>query len=70
MEQIVKVDWKELAQAADHWFPLFDSSFAHDNVPLLIVKARMGRTEVRRRAPLPELSLSKILYERNHTKNY
>ena len=34
MEQTVKVDWKELAQAADHWLLLFDSSFAHDNVPL------------------------------------
>lgn len=34
MEQTVKVNWKELAQAADHWLLLFDSSFAHDDVPL------------------------------------
>jgi hypothetical protein len=34
MDQTVKVNWKELAQAADHWLLLFDSSFAHDDVPL------------------------------------
>jgi hypothetical protein len=29
-----KVDWKELAKAGEHWLLLFDSAFAHDDVPL------------------------------------
>jgi hypothetical protein len=34
MEQAMKVDWKELAKAGEHWLLLFDSAFAHDDVPL------------------------------------
>lgn len=30
----MKVDWKELAQGAEHWLLLFDRAFARDDIPL------------------------------------